>query len=87
MKKTIVIIIVILCIIAIGICTAVLYSRMQQDNSLFLGTEVINSSENENETIVAEIPEVQIYKGTDRPIAVMIDNNVYAQPQAGLNDA
>lgn len=33
------------------------------------------------------IPEVQIYKGTDRPIAVMIDNNTNAWPHAGLNDA
>ncbi len=31
--------------------------------------------------------EIQIYKGTDRPIAVMIDNNTNAWPQAGINDA
>lgn len=30
---------------------------------------------------------VQIYKGTDRPIAVMIDNHKDAWPQIGLNDA
>ena len=87
MKKTVVIIVVILCIIAIGVCSAILYSRAKQDNSQFLGTDVINSSENETGTIVAEVPGVQIFKGSDRPIAVMIDNNVYAQPQAGLNDA
>ena len=87
MKKTVVIIVVILCIIAIGVCSAILYSRMQEDNSLFLGTDVINNSEDETGTIVAEMPEVQIFKGSDRPIAVMIDNNIDAQPQAGLNDA
>ena len=87
MKKTVVIIVVILCIIAIGVCSAILYSRMKQDNSLFLGTDVINNSENETGTIVAEMPSVQIFKGSDRPIAVMIDNNIDAQPQAGLNDA
>lgn len=30
---------------------------------------------------------VQIYSGTDRPIAVMIDNNKSAWPQAAINDA
>lgn len=32
-------------------------------------------------------PEVQIFKGTDRPIAVMIDNEPGAWPHAGLQDA
>ena len=35
---------------------------------------------NENETLVAEVEEektVQIFKGNDRPFAVMIDNHVY----------
>ena len=86
MKKTVVIIVVILCIIAIGVCSAILYNRMQNDPT-FLGTDVVNNSENQNDTIVAEMPQVQIFKGTDRPIAVMIDNNIDAQPQAGLNDA
>lgn len=86
MKKTVGIIVVILCIIAIGVCSAILYNRMKND-STFLGTDVVNNSENQNDTIVAEMPQVQIFKGTDRPIAVMIDNNIDAQPQAGLNDA
>ncbi len=47
-------------------------------------------SENQNEEILtAEIQkkEVQIFKGNDRPIAVMIDNHNLAWPQAGLNKA
>ena len=87
MKKAVVIIVVILCIIAIGVCSAILYTKSRQDNSQFLGTDVINSENNETGTIVAEMPGVQIFKGSDRPIAVMIDNNIDAQPQAGLNDA
>ena len=31
--------------------------------------------------------EIQIYKGNDRPIAVMYDNHNQAWPQAGLNNA
>ena len=87
MKKKIGIIAVILLIIIIGVCSAILYNRMQAENAVFLGTDVVNNSGNEGNTIVAEMPEVQIFKGSDRPIAVMIDNNIYAQPQAGLNDA
>lgn len=34
-----------------------------------------------------EEKQIQIYKGSDRPIAVMIDNHSGAWPQAGLNDA
>ena len=42
-----------------------------------------------NDEQPVEEPEktVQIYSGTDRPIAVMIDNNTNAWPQAGVNDA
>lgn len=36
---------------------------------------------------VVELKEPKIFKGTDRPIAVMIDNHKSAMPQAGLNDA
>ena len=39
------------------------------------------------EPVKQEVKQVQIYKGTDRPIAVMIDNHTGAWPQAGLNDA
>ena len=86
MKKTVVIIVVILCIIAIGVCSAILYNRMKNDPT-FLGTDVVNNAEENSNTIVAQMPEVQIFKGNDRSIAVMIDNNIDAQPQAGLNDA
>ncbi len=42
-----------------------------------------------NEEVATEEPEkeVQIYKGNDRPIAVMIDNHKDAWPQAGLQQA
>ena len=46
----------------------------------------LQGEENTN-TIVAELPKVKTFKGNDRPIAVMIDNNKDAMPQGGLNDA
>ena len=45
---------------------------------------------NENGVLTAEVEEektVQIFKGNDRPFAVMIDNHQDAWPQAGLQDA
>ena len=41
----------------------------------------------ESQEVPQEQKQVQIYSGTDRPIAVMIDNNVNARPQAGINKA
>jgi len=53
-----------------------------------------NSNElasNENKTTIIEVPivekEVQIYKGIDRPFAVMIDNHDDARPQVAINKA
>ncbi len=46
-----------------------------------------DSNSSENNILTAKIPEkeVEIFKGNDRPIAVMIDNHTGAWPQAGLN--
>ena len=62
---------------------------------IILGYKILKGKENEEvavqdeNIIVQEIEEktVQIYKGTDRPIAVMIDNHSGAWPQAGLQQA
>ena len=43
--------------------------------------------EEEDEALVVPEKEVQIFKGTDRPVAVMIDNHSGAWPQANLNKA
>ena len=60
----------------------------------YLGYKIIKDRENtetaaeEEEIAVVEEPKmVQIFKGNDRPIAVMIDNHSDAWPQAGLQDA
>lgn len=51
-------------------------------------TQEVSKNQNE-EVLVAGVQEkeIQIFKGTDRPIAVMIDNHNLAWPQAGLNKA
>lgn len=53
--------------------------------------DVENEGENNSflSSLIQEEPkeEIKIYSGTDRPIAVMIDNVGDARPQTGLNDA
>lgn len=53
--------------------------------------EIQTGNENiENEVkgpTTVEVKEPKIFKGNDRPIAIMIDNHKGAMPQAGLNDA
>ena len=72
--------ILVILIIAAG---AVLAYKIMQDKD---NQEVV-SEENNVLTAVVEEKEVQIFKGNDRPIAVMIDNHDDAWPQAGLQRA
>ena len=64
----------------------------------FLAYKIVKDKEKEETTVSEEVKEiveepvqeekaVQIFKGEDRPIAVMIDNHSDAWPQAGLQDA
>ena len=80
--KVLIVILVILIIIAGGVLA---YKIMQDKNN----KETLSGSGEENNELVATIEqkEVQIYKGNDRPIAVMIDNHNGAWPQAGLQQA
>ena len=78
--KILIIILVILIIVA-GVVLA--YKITQDKNN---DTETI-SEEETTEPVAVEEKQVQIFKGNDRPIAVMIDNHSGAWPQAGLNQA
>ena len=87
MKKngiTVLVIILVILIIIAGILLAmrVINSKKTEENEItnfmtFLGTDEVKVEENE----------INIFKGKDRPIAVMIDNQKDARPQAGLNKA
>ena len=77
--KVLIAILVILIIVA----GAILAYKIMQDKD---NQEVV-SEENNVLTAVVEEKEVQIFKGNDRPIAVMIDNHDDAWPQAGLQRA
>ena len=79
--KILIVILVILVIIA-GVVLAYKITKDKENSVQPVANE-------EEEKIIAEVEEkeVQIFKGNDRPIAVMIDNHNLAWPQAGLNQA
>ena len=76
--KTLIVILIILIIAAGGI----LGYKIINDKK---NTETIN--EDNPITAVLEEKKVEIFKGNDRPIAIMIDNHSDAWPQAGLQKA
>ena len=78
---------IVLLIIIIIIAGALLAMKILNKN---IETSSINSNEENidiTEPIVEEKPEINIYNGNERPIAVMIDNVGDARPQVGLNEA
>jgi len=85
MKSVSVKILVAILVIVIIIAAALLAIKIVKDKNIIqtnTGEENVNK-----EPTVVEIKEPETFKGTDRPIAVMIDNNKKALPHAGLNDA
>ena len=78
---------IILLIIIIIIAGVLLAMKILNKN---IETTSIDSNEKNidiTEPIVEEKPEINIYNGNERPIAVMIDNVGDARPQVGLNEA
>lgn len=77
--------VVILLIIA-GVILAMYFLGGEDINDVIsLGTDTIGKNEVESQEKVNK--NINIFSGTDRPIAVMIDNHSGALPQAGLNNA
>lgn len=70
-------------IIIIAAVLGALYLTLWKNKTDKTGNDAGASQESQP----VEEKKVQIYSGTDRPIAVMIDNNMNAWPQAGLNSA
>ena len=64
------------------------YKYMITNNAKEMEPAIDADAETEEDTqIMIPEKEVQIFKGTDRPVAVMIDNHSGAWPQANLNKA
>lgn len=82
--KFLVIILIILILIAGGLMAYKIIKNKDKNE-----TQEVSENENVENILTAEIEEkkINIFKGNDRPIAVMIDNHNLAWPQAGLNKA
>lgn len=76
-------VLVILLTIVAGICISFIIYR----SNLTQANNTIDEESDENEILVVSQKDLQIFNGTDRPIAVMIDNHSDAWPQANLNKA
>ena len=81
--------IIIFLLLVIAIAGGVFAFKIINDKKQETNNEEIPkvATEQAPETEPEPVKQVQIYKGEDRPIAVMIDNSNQAWPQAGLNKA
>lgn len=91
-KKKIVLITIacILCVTLIGIAIGIVIDKKKQIESEVLGASDIVSGEISGEDsgdIEEKYNGPKIFSGDSRPVAIMIDNEKGAWPQAGLNDA
>ena len=83
--KVLIVILVILIIIAGGMLAKKITD--DKENTEAYVEEPIAGTQEESEETIEVAKTVQIFKGNDRPIAVMIDNHNDAWPQAGLQKA
>ena len=88
MKRIAIITGIILVVALVGILVGRIYfdqKRIEQAKSEKKATQTEIEQKIEETKQVEEKKEAKIFNGTDRPIAVMIDNHKGAWPQAGLN--
>ena len=88
-KQTIILIIilVVLIIASAGFVGYTVYKMRNENQEVSNLENNVEEKQEEEEPIVIEEKEPEIFKGNERPIAVMIDNHTGAWPQAGLNKA
>ena len=92
MDKKVVIGIVVAVTILLAVVCGVFISKK---DSVETSGEIENNKQVEEQKTEQEAEETQpgrnknikIYSGNERPIALMVDNNVNAQPQSGINSA
>lgn len=82
--KIVLVVAVLLIIVSIGAVVAIITQKASKTEQVI--------EQQEQEEIAVKVEErkdenIQIFSGTDRPVAVMIDNNVNAWPQYSINKA
>ena len=83
-------VIILICTLSVLILVAggvLIYKYVTRDKGTNNTLETNTEANENNEELVVDKKQPQTFKGTDRPIAVMIDNHSGAWPQASLNQA
>lgn len=83
MKKKSIILVALVVILLIGVFGFYFYNKSKE--MIVSNNDVEISNQEEVQIPEEKEPEIKIFSGNDRPIAIMIDNNVNAQPQSNLN--
>ena len=87
-NKDIIILISVLAVLIIIAGGILIYKIITNNETIETGENTeVNTENTEDETLVVQQKEIQIFNGDSRPIAVMIDNHSGAWPQANLNQA
>ena len=87
MSKGLKIFVIILIVLMLGAGGLYAYKIYKDKYDVIEEKVVAGENVEDNSTLEVPIKTVQTFKGTDRPIAVMIDNHKAALPQGGLKDA
>ena len=85
--ERLIIVILLLLVICLPIGYFLVNNNKKVIQEISENTNIGNSDVTQQENILVEEPQIEIFKGNARPIAFMIDNNVNAQPQASINSA
>ena len=83
-------VIILICTLSVLILVAggvLIYKYVTRDKGTNNTLETNTEANENNEELVVDKKQPQTFKGTDRPIAIMIDNHSGAWPQANLNQA
>ena len=81
------VLIIIIIILAIILGLKISKNKEVGNNNKVVISNIVNDLTESIISTPEPVKEVQIFKGTDRPIAVMIDNNIDAWPHNSINDA
>ena len=83
-----IIILSILVVVAGGVLISKIINHEEETKEVIInGENDKNDDNNDEKELIVEEKQPKIFSGTDRPIAVMIDNHSGAWPQANLNKA
>ena len=80
-------VLILMLLLIIFVAGGVLGLKILKDNNKETISSENTEQTKEQELVIEPEKQIKIYSGTERPIAVMIDNHNQAWPQAGLNNA